>query len=424
MKKIPTLAGLTLVLVLVAITAVTTNLVKNVTNIFSRADTSLEFVVPVKIANITDTGLTVYWVTGSKTVGSVLYGVTTALGDGVALDERANEKYITHFVRVTNLKPSTSYYFRSTDSPDSQSPLKVETLSSDSVKSAEPIFGKVLESDGTSAQGAIIVMDKFAALAKSDGSYVLPVTDLPPGQAETITVYSVSGVATINCKSGQDRPLPTVSIGNNVDCSKNTGATGFKVPESQTPVSSAGGELEVTLRDGETVSTPLPTISGKAGPSQMVKIVVNSQTPYSGVVKADNAGNWSWTPPTNLASGEHTATITITNPDGTTQIVTRKFVVAANSPILPITSGTPSADLTHNICINQSCVKVSGEGTGTCLLDTDCVLAPPPVATPSPTPPPAPPPVAPPSTGALENTMILLVAGFVLISLGAGLLIL
>ncbi|MBI3559417.1 hypothetical protein HY085_03395, partial [Candidatus Gottesmanbacteria bacterium] len=205
----------------------------------------------------------------------------------------------------------------------------------------DPVYGKI--SDGA---GVIAVSGNFATLSKDDGSFVIPVV----GPVDKIILYRPNQPPEIYKQNSQ------------------------KAPTFATP----SGGLEVNLQDNSTMSTSLPIISGKAGPNQVVKITIHSDQIYNGQVIADPAGNWTWTPPTGLSPGQHTATITITNADGTTQTVTRTFTVPANGSILPITSGTPSAQ------------------------------------------PVTPPPIPVPVTGALENTLIMLTAGLGFVTLGAG----
>lgn len=223
----------------------------------------------------------------------------------------------------------------------------------------------------------------------------------------------------ISCVTGKDRPLPTVKIGDSVNCEQKSAtaspSAGFKAP-GQGPALGGGGSAQINLSNGETVSTPMPTISGKAGPGQVVNITIHSEMPYSGTVMADPAGNWTWAPPANLSPGSHTVTITIVNADGSTQTVTRQFTVATGSPILPVTSGTPSATLTHKACVNNSCSVVTGVGSDSCSVDADC--APAAAETPVATPTPIPPGQTTPSTGAVENTFLLLGLGVVFLLLG------
>lgn len=418
MRKIPTVLGLILVVGLVGILALTTSSLQRVTTLFSKADVGQTLILPPATANISDTSFSVYWITAAPGTGAINYGSTTALENGLAIDDR---NATTHLVRVTGLKPATKYYYRLSTSNLSETPQEVTTGTA-AVVALNPIFGKVLDSTNQTLEGAIVVWQgKTAALSKTDGSFVLPVYGINLGESEQIVVNADSGSATVSCTYGHDQPLPAIKLGDNVNCDSQTAGTqvGFTVPKTTNNPAGVGGQLQVNLQDKENVSTPLPTIDGKAGPNQVVNIVVHSAIPYSGTVMADRDGNWSWTPPANLTPGDHTATITITNPDGTTQTITRQFTVIAGEPILPITSGTPSANPTHKACVNNACTNVAGAGADACLSDTDCAPPPPPISTISAAPV-TPPPT--PATGAFENTLILILGGFALVALGIGLL--
>lgn len=319
-KKIPTLIGLVLTLTLVIGLAATTSLVSKVTTFFSQASSSI---VPnsVGVANISEKGFTVYWTSQTASLGSVSYGKTTALSSGIAIDDRnlttPNEKYLSHFVRVAGLSSNTKYFYNV--SGRDEAPLEVTTLAqAPGASKVEPGFGKINDAGGSPLSGAVVVLtnaaaEKTATLSKSDGSYVLPVTLATNGQAETISFLYGADTASISCKVGQDRPLPTIKMGDNANCSK-------------------------------TVS---PVVVTKTA-----------------------------TQPAEL--------------------------------ILPITSGTPSAEVFHLACINEACVKITGTGVDTCSVNKDCipVVVPPVVVTP------------PPTTGALEDTFMLLGLGFLLIGLG------
>ncbi|MBI4099567.1 fibronectin type III domain-containing protein [Candidatus Microgenomates bacterium] len=430
MRRIPTILGIFLTLVLVAGLAFATSQVQKVTKIFSQADQSL---APTKIAtgNISDLGFTVAWITSKEATGAVYYGKTPALGEGAAMDDRdlggEARKYVTHFVRVTGLLPNTKYYYKVSsgtatfgDSTASDNPFSVTTGAKlATATGVDPIFGKVIDDTGGPEAFAVAIWEapgatKIIALSKSDGGYVLPIggarsTDLnslfdtTSVSSETVTIIGGDGnPAEITCKVGMDRPLPTVKMGGMVNCSNPS-----PTPSSSFKTATMEGQLTVNVVEGETVSSSLPTISGQAGPGQVVKIEIHSDAVSSGTVKADPAGNWTWTPPANLSPGQHTVTLTVENADGTTQTITRTFYVAAGETILPVTSGTPSATLTHRACANYSCRNVDGAGPDLCTSDTECGTAPPVT-------PPAPPPV----TGQTENTLALLTIGAVLGTLG------
>src|SRR3989338_5916681 len=447
-KRIPTALAVFGVLVLLGGLFLGTRGLDEIKKVFVKADQEEAPSSKVNLANITDTSFTVYWTTGREVTGGVFYGSPPELTGGIALDDRAltdpDAKYLTHFVRVGNLQPDTKYYFKvgsvrpsfgNTD--DGGSPFAVSTGKSlASSVALDPVFGQARSAQKAPASGAIALWEApgispLATLVKTDGNYVLPIAtarsqdlsqpiDPNSTPSETITIIATAAdKATITCTLGKgDRPLPDVSLGQTLDCSgepgrqlaevattsgqtQTTTQARFKVSPSPTSNLSSG-DLKVNIVSGQSLSTNLPTISGKAGPKQVIKIIIHSETTYSGTVIAGPDGSWSWTPPTGLAPGEHTVTITVVNADGTTQTVSRTFFVSSDSPILPITSGPPSAQVSHFACVASACQLVSGSGPDTCTTDLDC-----PTATPS-----AP---TPPETGSLDNIVPLLVSGLTLL---------
>lgn len=418
--------------------AMTTDLVYKTTSLFSRADASILPSGTIEVANISETGFTLLWSTSAETIGAVYFGKTTSLGDGVAVDDRnvtmPSGKFQTHFVRVPNLKASTKYFYRVSNVSNTESPSEISTgpIITTQGSGQDPIFGKVTDQNDGPISGALVIWEagssytKIAALTKNDGSFVLPVAlsrtsdlgsfaPLSLGLSEKISITLNGETTLVTCRLGEDRPLPSIRLGEPGDCKQlslggktATGSAGFKDPLTS---GSATSGLRLNLTENEVVS-PLPTFSGKASPNQMVRIVVKSPTEYSGAVKTDPSGNWTWAPPTSLAPGKHTITVSVTNPDGSIATVGRNFSVASDIPILPITAGTPSAEpSTHKACVSQSCVIVTGVGSDTCLANSDCVAPTPSV--------PPPEPSTPPSTGAIENTMLILVGGLLLTGLGA-----
>lgn len=384
MKRIPTLLGLGLVLVLVAVMAMTVSSVKNITNLGSKAEVVTPQAAGITIANITDDSLTLIWSTTQEVSGVVTYGQTKDLEKG-AVGENKQTKL--HFVRLFSLSPETTYYLR----PAGTEGLLVTTTAAKLTGngSNEPLFSRVVDGNGEGLAGAVVIWEasgsgKIATLSKTNGDFVLPLglisVTLPRGTPEKISVMGEEGTAAVmTCQVGSDQPLPPIKIGENSDC------------QTKEPVFSPGPvSFEVT-------PSPLPTISGKAMPNQMIKILVRSEIPYTGIVKAGPDGSWSWTPPASLTPGTHTATVTIINSDGTTQTATKTFVVTAGSSLLPITSGTPSAQPAPPLPPPPRPIP-----------------APAPVATVSPA------PLKPPVAGRGEETGWTLMLGGLLIVFGAG----
>lgn len=94
---------------------------------------------------------------------------------------------------------------------------------------------------------------------------------------------------------------------------------------------------EVT-QDGAIFQTQLPTLTGTGTAGATVTIIIHSDETVTGAVTVNEDGTWTFTPDTPLSPGSHTATITITNPDGTTETQTLTFTVENQET--PVTGNT------------------------------------------------------------------------------------
>lgn len=328
----------------------------------------------VEVANLTDSSFVVFWTTAEPAGGAVFFGKTPDLEAGVAVDERdlggKSGDYKTHFVRVNGLSEKTKYYFKVGQTEPSFSQIETVTAPALSTNSElESLSGSAVLANGDPVSDGVAIWQspgsaKIAALVNTDGTFVLPL-DLARtanlaswfpseiGSPEKVLVLSGDSEGTLNCLTSESATLLEVRLGQTLDCSPTatpsasepTGTGSFKSLLGSPSPASASGEASLNIESGESVSTGLPTFSGKVGPKQVVKIVIHSEEVYSGTVIADSKGAWSWTPPANLTPGEHTVTITVVNADGTTQTVTKTFFVTAGESILPLTSGTPSGEI-------------------------------------------------------------------------------
>lgn len=374
-KRIPTLLGIFLITIGVA---VTTLLVKQGALFQTKASPS-EQPQNVRISNITDNSFTVSYATDDKVIGSINFGKTAALGQS-GLDDRDQQSgslniFNLHNITVRNLSPTTRYLFTITSGKDTymnnSNPFEVTTGSSisESPTTQEPMSGKIILPDGSSPKESLVYVTAensqvVSVLSKSDGTYILPLNAVRT--ADFSSYYDFSGgnnlkilaignsltsnaILTIN----QIHPVPTITLSSNYDFTLNQVpvATGSPTTQSFPSFSSdsASGSAQnspqiITPEKDQSFTDQQPLFKGKAVPNESVEITIHSDTAKA-TVTTDKNGNWSYRPSSALPPGNHTITITTKNSSGILKTITQSFVVfAAGTQVSE--SATPSATKT------------------------------------------------------------------------------
>lgn len=278
-------------------------------------------------------------------------------------------------------------------------PFSVKTASrAGAPPAAKTAYGNVLTGAGAPAEGAIVYVTidnvgELSSLVKNSGSYAIPLstartrdgagyaqlTDESPMRvmaqgteltqsAEVVTTVADSqpienltlgqgGAATTqNSLTGSTAqtattrtspsPSPSPSSATTTDEGENDATTSATSSRSEnlnsligTNTSTATGSttVDVDATTPPTVTTSQPTIKGKAAPSVVINIEVNSEHTITQQVTADASGNFvldiSKLSET-LEPGEHTVTITYTDPDsGETVTKEQTFTVAQSSTV-------------------------------------------------------------------------------------------
>ena len=291
-RKFPTVFGL---LVLVA------GIAFGIWYVNSKKINVAEEVTPnnVRIVNVADNKFTVTWVTPIATAGKVEFGKVGEKLDKTAVDERdslgnTSGGYLTHFVTVKDLQPSTTYAFRiksgsgNATYDNNGSPYNVATGPTiAATPPAETIYGQVQQSSTLPAEGAIVYLAipgaaPAATLVKSSWSYTIPVsilrsTDLLSyvkydSQATilNITVEQGKQQATASVSTANSAPVPLITMGKEHD---------FRAvaspPTTSEPVIA---QIEpAVVPYASPVASPLPATSPTASPTGTVPGVFNVQ---------------------------------------------------------------------------------------------------------------------------------------------------
>lgn len=331
----------------------------------------------VRVTGITDSSLTVSWLTDAAVQGFIQYGEGQNL-DLVVSDERDLQKgaigsYFTHLVVVRGLEPSTNYSFKI----GSGKSLYDQNGNSYQVKTgaqlpdppaADVAYGQVITAGGEPAEGAIVYLEMpeaavQAALVKTSGSWVIPLStarsrdlggfasyDKETGEVELIIQGGPLGSSLVNVSTQNVSPVPNVVLGQSYDFRQ---ATGEDEEESKFSAQTLGPTtteteelLLLTPRIDEKVNTTRPQIIGQAPPGTELTIEVQSEKAITGALTAGTDGRFSFTVPEDLTPGEHTITIKAVI-NGITRTISRTFVVyAAGESNEPFFTATPSGTLT------------------------------------------------------------------------------
>lgn len=374
-KRIPTLFGLLVIIIGIAITSFLT---KTGVIFIGQASPSDE-PKNVQISNLSDTSFTVSYTTDGEVFGSLNVGQNASLGTTVLdIRDKTLTAHKTHAITVKNLSPQTSYLFSIISGQTTY--LKDGVLYN--VKTGPPLdapfstrkpnlSGKIIMPDGSSGADIVVYLNiagaqTLSSITKADGGYNLPLNSIR--SSDLSSYYTIAKEASIKMtaignslssqailNSDELDEIPTITLSQNYDFtisnSPISGAILLATPSAQvfpsaTPSSSLNSTPQIlTPTKNQSFSDDQPLFKGKAQPNQDVEITIHSDENISTKVTADANGNWNYRPETNLSPGTHTITIKTKDTFGILKTITQQFTVyAAGSQVGE--SATPSATLT------------------------------------------------------------------------------
>ena len=360
--KIPTFIGLLIVIGFVA----GFGFLYERANPFTIQASPLEKPAGVMLSNMSDTAVTVSWMTTNPTTGAVVY--TTGNRQTTAFDERdvarsvrgnVNTKtlgsYKTHFVTVRGLSPSTAYTFKilsgGRQHQDGDKPYQVSTapLLPPSTSTETPAYGSVLTSGNQPAEGALVFLtltgsQTLSSIVKATGTWLIPLSTVRSDSLasyiesdgaviqETIRVVSPDGEANALSDTQNDSPVPAITIGKTYDFrglqSKNNKstlaqATNPNVLGSQTEVKIA---LSQPAQNAH-ITSNYPLVSGTGIPGKPVTVTLGITKPYTGTATVSPDGTWRYSPTKPLAPGRQSVTMTTFTADNKPFAVTNIFEI-------------------------------------------------------------------------------------------------
>lgn len=333
----------------------------------------------VRVSNLTDTSATISWITDDQTAGFVSYG-TGQKTETIVNETENDEKFSTHSITLTGLSPNSDYLFKINSEgstfDNNGVPWQFTTGSTLSIgQTTIPVSGTVISASSDVVKRAIVYITingyTISSLTSESGTYVLQLGSVRTTElssyaqidpAKTLLEVSATApggeVATAKIFPQAANPIPALIIGRdqdfrNLEPSLNgeNPRANLHLPESATIESKldVSGEKiiqtkSVTLEnisEGEIITNEKPEFFGEGPAGTEISITLNSETQISDTSKVSSTGLWSWSPPTNLAPGAHSITISWIDTSGIKRTLTRNFVVQAGE--LPAFVATPSA---------------------------------------------------------------------------------
>lgn len=337
----------------------------------------------VRFTNITDSSLTVSWVTDVPTVGFVKYGTSQSSLVKQEQDETSGSS-TTHLVTVQNLEANSRIFFKiNSDGYDfdfNGAPWQVTTgaFLGGSPKETVTLAGVIQNSSGAPIANALVYVQLAGAsplstTTSASGNYLVTISfarniDLSSYQAIGLNSSRVDiaivggdlGVASAQVLAGI-RQVPPIIIGQTHDFTNLPSQGDMEVPDAtidlpQDDSSTDAGGLKiedlttalevgnlVTLEsheEGELITTTAPEFFGEGPAGTSITIIVESE-PITQTIKIGSNGAWSWNPPTDLPEGNHTITISYKDAGGILRQIKRSFIVVAAEG--PAFESTPSA---------------------------------------------------------------------------------
>lgn len=368
-KKIPTLLGIILVLLVIFLT---TFIIRS-QNIFKSSASNSQEPQNIKVTNASDQSFTITYQTDAPSTGSVSYGNDKTLGRSGLEDADKKTGSFTpkkiHSISVDKLTPDTKYYLTiisgSNTYLNNGAPFEILTGPGISSPSANQnnVKGKIVLPDGSAPTEALVYLSAensqlLSGTTAKDGKFSFSLKGLRTNGLSSYfnvndnTVFKIvatNGSLTSNASAslGQTDSIPTITLSNNYDFTQESSPRASKsaqlssFPSIISSVKNLKPEI-LNPKENQSLTDQKPQFRGTSLPNEKVEITIHSDEQIITQVTADNNGNWTYKPPNNLSPGVHTITIKTRDSSGILTAIIQSFTVyAAGSQVSG--SATPSA---------------------------------------------------------------------------------
>jgi hypothetical protein len=376
-RRIPTLFGIFLIIIGIAITSYLT---QTGAIPFLRAAPT-DNPENLRVTNITDTSFSVTYTTQTAVLGSIVLGKNAqeiTSGGQVVFDDRDQQSgipspHIVHSITVRNLQAKTQYFYSITSGKtrylNNNDPFTITTgdIISTAPSQQQPLTGSVLLPDGTKPQEALLYVttdngQTISVLVKPDGIYIIPLNTM---RNASLTAYLSFQQTTklqflitngdlqseVVISANQNNPVPPITLSSDYDFSIDSNPLasssalpiGFPVFSLDTKVK-VEPQINIPSQNEKFVDSQ-PNFTGKALPNEAVSISIHSSNATITTVTADSFGNWSYRPSSPLTPGTHTITITTKDQFGILKTIQQTFTIFQSGTQVA-EAATPSASPT------------------------------------------------------------------------------
>jgi len=334
----------------------------------------------VRTSNLTDTSATVSWTTEGATSAFVNWGETEGSLDKIVNESDTNQKFSTHSITFSGLKPNTTYFYKinSEGANFDNNGLPWQFTTGGVVttnQNSNPVSGSVITASGQPSKRALvyITVDGYllSTLTSDAGNFVLQLggvrtSDLKDlakidpaktllsvsiqtedGETSSAQIFpqSANPIPPMVLGQAQDfRSLPPNQDGQNPGADLNLPANATQESKFDISAGSAAGKptsvILESVTEGETVTSTEPEFFGKGPAGGTITITVHSEALPAETVKIPSNGSWSYSPSVPLSEGPHSITISWLDASGITRTLTRNFVVQAGE--VPAFVSSPS----------------------------------------------------------------------------------
>ncbi|WP_051265817.1 Ig-like domain-containing protein [Nakamurella lactea] len=271
--------------------------------------------------------------------------------------------------------------------PLAEGPHTATATAADAAGNVSPVSNAVTFTVDTTAPAAPVIT------APADGSSTNDTTPdvtgtAEPGSIVTVTIDSAVAGTAIADPSGNWTFTPATNLteGPHTASATATDAAGNvsvpSAPVTFTVDTTAPAAPVITAPvDGSSTSDTTPDVIGTAEANSTVTVTIDAVV--AGIANADGTGAWTFTPATDLADGEHTATATATDAAGNVSVPSAPVsftvdTIAPGAPVItapangsstndttPDVIGTAEANSTVTVSIDGAVVGTApADGTG------------------------------------------------------------